>query len=49
MTFVRVGERDVGVEFFGCHGEGVRVGVVRDGGGGQFLKDGVGREIDVID
>ena len=41
MSFVGVGKGDVGVKFLGCHGEGVCVGVVRDGGGGQFLKDGV--------
>lgn len=45
----RAGERDVTNEFVRCHGEGVRVGVVGDGGGGQFLEDGVGGEIDVGD
>jgi len=49
VCFGRAGEGDVGNEFVGCHGEGVRVGVVGDGGGRQFLEDGVAGEIDVGD
>ena len=50
VRFVRVGgEGDVGGEFVGGHGEGVRVGVVGDGGGGEFEEDGVCGEVDLID
>lgn len=49
MCFVRVGgEGNVGNEFIGCHGEGVRVGGVWDGGGIKFLKDGIGGEVDYL-
>ncbi len=46
VCFASGGEGDVGEEFVGGHGEGVWVGVVGDGGGGQCEEDGVGGEVD---
>lgn len=47
MCFGGAGEGHVGEEFVGCHAEGVGVGVVGDGGGGQLEEDGVAGEVDV--